>query len=576
MANSTAKPAAETNIKDTIESILVAFIFAFVFRAFVVEAFVIPTGSMAPTLMGAHTSYVCPDCGYPFTVNYPTPDDDKSLTVPNIAEYTNASGQTVPKVQAIFCPNCGYRLPRANPADPAHDATAAPVNYGDRILVMKYSYLLNSPKRWDVIVFRSPDTRTRDYTINYIKRLAGLPGESLMVLNGDLYVAKVPPGTEPKPGDFKIQQKPRAAQEALWRIVYDADYVPKSAGSTRPLTNPLGQVDGYDAPWQQPWQQKAGTGWVNNAAGVDARTFHFDNSAGSGTLAFDSAANPNKHGMTDWLAYNVTFPQIRYGPWASDTYSFPSYPSRRSGQFRVYNVSDLKLDFFYQHHSGTGPLKLEMTKDATVFTAELTPGGAALFMQPPAGGRTQIGTTRPIDLTGGPHRVTLQNVDYHVELLIDSKVLLQSGDEYQPDVADLIRRVNDGQDLPPGRVRIVAADQSCDITHVSLWRDDYYTEQVSEQSIYRASPIDFPSRIATLGPDEYFALGDNSPISGDARVWSSPVNQPNESLTAPAGVVPERFLLGKAFFVYWPAGYRFTGDSPPALVPNFGKMRFVQ
>src|SRR5579872_6591204 len=66
-----APPSAEGSVKETIESILVAFILAFIFRAFVVEAFVIPTGSMAPTLMGAHMSFVCPDCGYSFDVNFP-------------------------------------------------------------------------------------------------------------------------------------------------------------------------------------------------------------------------------------------------------------------------------------------------------------------------------------------------------------------------------------------------------------------------------------------------------------------------------------------------------------------------
>ena len=40
------------------------------------------------------------------------------------------------------------------------------------------------------------------------------------------------------------------------------------------------------------------------------------------------------------------------------------------------------------------------------------------------------------------------------------------------------------------------------------------------------------------------------------------------------GRVPGRFLLGKAFFVYWPAGFRPI-DSAPALVPNFGEMRFI-
>src|SRR6476619_7144029 len=65
-----ARPHPECNVKDTIESILVAFILAFIFRAFVVEAFVIPTGSMAPTLLGAHMRFRCPDCGYRFDVNF--------------------------------------------------------------------------------------------------------------------------------------------------------------------------------------------------------------------------------------------------------------------------------------------------------------------------------------------------------------------------------------------------------------------------------------------------------------------------------------------------------------------------
>ena len=69
MAQRVSRPPRE-NVKETIESILVAFILAFIFRAFVVEAFVIPTGSMAPTLLGAHMRYRCEDCGYKFDVNF--------------------------------------------------------------------------------------------------------------------------------------------------------------------------------------------------------------------------------------------------------------------------------------------------------------------------------------------------------------------------------------------------------------------------------------------------------------------------------------------------------------------------
>ena len=79
-----------------------------------------------------------------------------------------------------------------------------------------------------------------------------------------------------------------------------------------------------------------------------------------------------------------------------------------------------------------------------------------------------------------------------------------------------------------------------------------------------------------LGPDEFFTLGDNSQISGDGRYWPEPTLLPYENLNVDPGKVPARFLLGKAFFVYWPAGYRpFESSSVPALVPDFGDMRFI-
>ncbi|GAI19318.1 unnamed protein product, partial [marine sediment metagenome] len=46
-------------IADTFEWLITAFILAFVFRAFVMEAFRIPTGSMADTLKGAHFRLRC-------------------------------------------------------------------------------------------------------------------------------------------------------------------------------------------------------------------------------------------------------------------------------------------------------------------------------------------------------------------------------------------------------------------------------------------------------------------------------------------------------------------------------------
>src|SRR6476619_8233270 len=65
-----AQPAIQSHaIRETVESIVIAFVLAFLFRTFEAEAFVIPTGSMAPTLMGRHKDVVCPKCGYRYQVS---------------------------------------------------------------------------------------------------------------------------------------------------------------------------------------------------------------------------------------------------------------------------------------------------------------------------------------------------------------------------------------------------------------------------------------------------------------------------------------------------------------------------
>src|SRR3954447_7418648 len=249
----TPEKDSETNVKETIESILVAFILAFVFRGFVVEAFVIPTGSMAPTLMGAHMRFKCDDCGYQWPVNYSGAGDSDDVIIPSHASDTlvdkNGNRLTdartklpLQKVYHITCPNCGYRVQRRSDLDIRNSATNPPVHYGDRILVLKYLYLFQHPSRWDVVVFKSPwEPNKYDYQQNYIKRLIGRPGETIMLLDGDVYVAPYydlpddPENDPPKPAldEFVVQTKPRKVQDALWRLVYDNDYFPQNAAAGR-------------------------------------------------------------------------------------------------------------------------------------------------------------------------------------------------------------------------------------------------------------------------------------------------------------------------------------------------------
>ena len=86
-----------TAIRETIESIVVAFILAFLFRTFEAEAFVIPTGSMAPTLMGRHKDLVCPKCGCPYRVSSSEEVDQDGAFAPEAA-----------RIVAGVCPMCRY------------------------------------------------------------------------------------------------------------------------------------------------------------------------------------------------------------------------------------------------------------------------------------------------------------------------------------------------------------------------------------------------------------------------------------------------------------------------------------
>jgi len=49
-------------------------------------------------------------------------------------------------------------------------------------------------------------------SINYIKRLIGRPGETVEIIDGDIYI------------DGQISRKPAKVQEELWMPVYDNDY----------------------------------------------------------------------------------------------------------------------------------------------------------------------------------------------------------------------------------------------------------------------------------------------------------------------------------------------------------------
>jgi signal peptidase I len=59
---------------------------------------------------------------------------------------------------------------------------------GDRVLVNKLSYRLHEVNRGDVIVFERPASETSSDIPDLIKRVVGLPGESISFVDGAVYV----------------------------------------------------------------------------------------------------------------------------------------------------------------------------------------------------------------------------------------------------------------------------------------------------------------------------------------------------------------------------------------------------
>jgi signal peptidase I len=88
----------ESEPKDTfrelIETIVFVVVLVLMLKTFLAEAFVIPTGSMADTLLGYHYKEACPQCGYTNWFNASFEAD------PQGAEPT--------PVVSCRCENCGF------------------------------------------------------------------------------------------------------------------------------------------------------------------------------------------------------------------------------------------------------------------------------------------------------------------------------------------------------------------------------------------------------------------------------------------------------------------------------------
>ncbi len=462
-------------VRQTVELLVLLVLCVIVVRTFSAEAYVVPTGSMAPTLLGWHREIVCPNCAYPFDVGI----DEEGLSGPAV------------------CPNCG---------ESGLDSVPAVECGGDRVLVQKFLYDFRPPKRWEVAVFHYPG----DPSQAYVKRVVGLPGESIRIEAGDVYA------------DGQILRKTLEDQRAIRIPVHESRFEPRDA-------------DRFPR-----WTFRSGWGYRSTRTGWSRSAGQFIHQAQSGI------------GPGDWVIYQHWDPHRgRYGP-VRDFYAY------NGGEMPSDNeISDLGLE-------------AEITADRSVeaLSVALRNGADQFVVRIPVGlnGRVELthnGVRVPIIERSNPFqghdpwpesfRLEASAFDRRVTVAIDGESLFEPYDYEHP------RRGIGRGEAPLG---LGVDGGALTIHNLKVFRDIYYTATLA--GMPRAGRSIHSS--VELGPDEFFVLGDNSPVSNDSRFWGV------------GPVVPGSMLLGKPFLVHLPGALvplKVFGRSV-CWVPDPRRIRYIR
>jgi signal peptidase I len=499
----------KTTLRDNLESIALAVVAVLILRQLVVEAFKIPTGSMAPTLVGVHKEVRCPRCGYVFAIGKDNTRSSGEVTCPNCRrEWKGASryyhGQRCTGKLQFRWPgwlwNEAYS-PRCGASVTGSDAANRVLRGGSRIFVNKFIYWFRKPDRWEVIVFRYPYVDVRcpecgwDEEVrvgekvecnscdtspdslddlqcpvcgeeklqisrkNYIKRLVGMPGETVTIQNGDVYV------------DGHLAPKPQSVQNRIWLPVYDSRYT--------------SQEDG-ESPWN--FGRTAGL-WSDGKA--------------RGSLVLDAR---DRAGRT----------MATYGPVITDSYGYNGGPSLPLEQDTPGLPGDLRISARVRplEASDNAAVVLRIVEDTRVLSLTIPVETGAMAVLEEDGRIVKQAAVDPLQV-GELTTVTLQNWDDRVACIVGGETLMTW--TYNGDPTPRVERQKVGMGGRGARIEF----RRCRIK-----RDIYYLKRGNGER-YR------------LAEGEYFMLGDNSPQSSDSRYWPDPA-------------VPAQNIIGRAFLEFWP------------------------
>lgn len=242
-----ARPTADASLRENIEVFLVAIVIALGVRTYFLQPFTIPTGSMQPTLngiIGYRTAAPSPNVfvqAIDFALHGRTYVDvvakqdevildgySSAERQRNISEVTRYGFFTYTRIRAdsgnvyyVKAPEAAVRNQLLDQGKSYYKSgesiVRGYVDTGDHVFVDKFTYNFRSPHRGEVFVFSTQNipkitARTPNHQSQYyIKRLAGLPGDTLRIdppnlfLNGkratEFGFERVMAGTRTQPHD---------------------------------------------------------------------------------------------------------------------------------------------------------------------------------------------------------------------------------------------------------------------------------------------------------------------------------------------------------------------------------------
>jgi signal peptidase I len=215
-------------------------------------------------------------------------------------------------------------------------------------------------------------------------------------------------------------------------------------------------------------------------------------------------------------------------------------------------VGDLILDCDVTVEQPEGQLVLELSKGIDRFRARWDlSSGVCTLLRVTEDGEQQLGESKTSLANKGTYQVRFANVDERLVVWVNKELPFGEGVKYDPPR----KRGPLKSDLEPASIGVKGAAVA--VHKLTLWRDTYYTldagkadgapgSRPEELHQFLSDPDqwkplrELEAKTLYVQPHHYLCMGDNSPASSDGRTW---------------GLVPERLMLGRALFVYYP--FRF-------------------